>query len=139
MTDKAHSHEPTVYSEDAIEILLDGSRRQIDGLLLKSLNNLNKTFVAFRDEEFRPHVEEENIMKLALGDPVEVERRRKWLDLQIKKEEACANMRGKILESTLTKYVPVILVAVTIAAVTGIMDHAYTWWSSWKVYAANGK
>lgn len=139
MAGEQQQHDPAVYSEDAIEILLDGSRRQIDGLLLRGLNDLNKTFLSFRDEEFRPHIEEENIMKLALGLPEEVERRRKWLDLQIKKEEACANIRYKIMESTLTKYAPIILVAVVIAAVTGIMDHAYNWWASWKVHAANGK
>lgn len=136
MSHQNHDNEqgPTIYSQEAIEMLLDGSRRQIDGLMLRGLNDLAKAFIDFRNNEFRPHVKEEEAMKEALGTPEEVERRRRWLDLQIKKEEACANIRYKIMESTLTKYVPIIIVAIALAATTGVVDKAYDWWISWKIF-----
>lgn len=124
--------DPTIYSPEAIEVLLDGSRRQIDKLLLQGLNDLSKAFVDFRDSEFRPHVEEEKLLQSALGTPADVERRRQWLDLQIAKEETCARIRAKVMEATITKYVPVILAAVFIAAATGVMEKAYDWWLYWK-------
>lgn len=131
-TEQDKHKDPTVYSPEAIEMLLDGSRRQIDKLLLQGLNDLTKSFVNFRDQEFRPHVEEEKILQKALGEPAEVERRRLWLDLQIAKEESCAKIRAKVLESTITKYVPVLLAALFIAAATGIIERTYDWWVYWK-------
>lgn len=89
-----------------------------------------KTFLDFRDHEFRPHVVEENEMKEALGSPKEVEQRRIWLDLQIKKEMDRSAMRNKILEATLLRVIPVCIFVVFMIFITGLHEHITNWLSS---------
>lgn len=123
---------PRIYTEEEIEFFLSGDRKAIDKLLLTSLNSIAAAFIEFRDSEFRPHVEEEKILQKAIGSPEDVKRRRIWLDLQIDKAQTCARVRAKIWEATLTRYVPVVLVAFIGAVATGLLEHAYDLWITWK-------
>lgn len=130
--EKHTTSDPVVYSDEAIDMFLAGDRLQIDRLILTGMNSMVKTFLDFRDNEFRPHVVEENEMKDALGDAKEVERRRIWLDLQIKKEMARSAMRGKILEATLLRVIPVCIFVIFMIFITGLHEHISNWLSSGK-------
>lgn len=125
--------DPHIYSPAEIEMFLKGDSREIDRLILESTNNIVRAFTEFRDLEFRPHVEDEKALQKALGEPNDIERRRRWLDLQIDKAEKCQRIRAKIIEATLTRYVSVVLVFLIVGAVTGIFEHAYDLWAGWKI------
>ncbi|TXH41846.1 MAG: hypothetical protein E6Q97_36785 [Desulfurellales bacterium] len=124
--------DPHIYTEAEIDLFLKGDRRDVDKLVLTSINAIAHAFITFRDLEFRPHVIEENQMKDALGDPADVERRRVWLDLQIKKEMDRAALRQKILEASLLRVIPIALLAVMAIFATGLHEHLSAWLSNAK-------
>lgn len=130
MSDHQNTTDPVVYSDEAIDMFLQGDRRQVDRLILTGMNSMVKTFLDFRDHEFRPHAAEENEMKDALGSPKEVEQRRLWLDLQIRKEMDRSAMRDKILEATLLRVIPVCIFVVFMIFITGLHEHISTWLAS---------
>ena len=111
-------------------MFLQGDRRQVDRLILTGMNSMVKTFLDFRDNEFRPHVAEENEMKEALGDSKDVERRRIWLDLQIKKEMDRSRLMDKALEASVLKVIPIILLGIIMIFVTGLHEHVSSWLSN---------
>lgn len=125
-------NDPHIYTEEEIDLFLKGDRRAIDKLILTSLNALSSTFVAYRDNEFRPHIREEQSMKEALGDPKEVTQRRMWLDLQIKKEMDRAKLRAKILEASLLRVIPVAMMVMLIIFMTGLHEHVTNWLTAGK-------
>ena len=124
--------DPHIYTEEEIDIFLKGDRMDVDKLVLTSISALAKTFITFRDLEFRPHMIEENQMKDALGDPDDVARRRVWLDLQIKKEMDRAALRQKILEASLLRVIPVALMVLLAIFATGLHEHLSAWLSTAK-------
>lgn len=119
--------DPRIYTEEEIDLFLKGDRREIDKLLLISLNSMVRTFLTFRNTEFRPHAEEEIVMKDALGAPEDVLRRRIWLDQQIQKEMDRARLRRKIIEATFLKVLPTLIIGAFILFATGLKDKMIEW------------
>ena len=101
--------DPRIYTEEEIELFLHGDRREIDRLLLTSVNSVAAALISSRDSEFRPHAETEEIMMNALGAPEDVLLRRNWLDLQIKKEMGRAKLRNRVMEGSLFWVLPILL------------------------------
>lgn len=121
------NQEPRIYGPEEIDILLNGDRREIDRLLLTSLNALAFAFLRFRDSEFRPHIIQELAMTEALGEPKDVERRRKWLDAQIARESDLAILRKKVITSTAIWAVPLIIVFTVGLLATGVRERLASW------------
>jgi len=125
-------NDPHIYTEEEIDIFLKGDRRAIDKLILTSINALAHTFLSYRDEEFRPHIREEQEMKDALGEPKEVAQRRMWLDLQIKKEMDRAKLRAKILEASLLRVIPIAVGVTFVIFMTGLHEYVMNWLAAGK-------
>ena len=119
--------DPRIYSKEEIELFLHGDRREIDKLLLISANSIAAAFISFRDCEFRPHAKEEQVMKDALGDPVEVIRRRIWLDQQIAKEIDRSALRKKIIDASALWVLPIILLALFTTFQAGLREKLNAW------------
>lgn len=119
--------DPRIYTEEEIDLFLHGDRREIDRLLLSSTNAVTAAFIAFRDEEFRPHAEAEMEMAKALGQPADVLRRRLWLDQQIDKDRDRAALRKKILDASLFWVLPILLMAFFTTVETGIKAKITEW------------
>lgn len=121
--------DPRIYTEEEIELFLHGDRREIDKLLLTSTNAVAAAFIAFRDEEFRPHAVEEQVMMDALGVAKDVLARRVWLDQQITKEVERAKLRKKILDASLFWVLPIVLLAFFTTMQTGLQQRIKEWLS----------
>lgn len=121
--------DPNIYTDEQIELMLAGDRRDVDRLLIKGLNTLAAAFLTFRDSEFRPHIEEEQLMIEALGTPDEVKRRRIWLDLQIKREQVRHKLRTRILESSVLWALPIVLTFFLLVFSDGLRYRFVEWLS----------
>lgn len=121
--------DPRIYTEEEIELFLHGDRREIDRLLLTSTNAVAAALISFRDEEFRPHAEVEQVMMDALGAPTDVLLRRNWLDLQIKREMEHAEFRKKIFEASVFWVLPILLSTFFVIFGTGLRDRLIAWLS----------
>lgn len=116
-----------IYSDEEIDLLLDGNQRAVDRLLLVSINSIAAAFVDFRDNEFKAHIREEIQMVTSLGDAKEVLARRIWIDAQIKKEMEMAALRKKLLEASLLWVLPILIGGYLTIMQTGIKHKLLEW------------
>lgn len=77
------------FSDDEISMLLSGDRREVDKLLLHSLNNLSSSLI--------PLVE----VISELGNVESVRKRREWVEAQIESQRIKNDMMRKVSESAL--------------------------------------
>lgn len=122
--------DPNIYTDEQMELMLAGDRRDIDRLIIRGLNTLTAVFLTFRDTEFRPHLMAESSMVKALGTPAEVESRRIWLDLQIKREQQRQRLRAKVLESSVLWALPIVLSFMLLAFSDGLRTRFVEWLST---------
>ena len=99
MTDKFEELDGYLLTEDEIEFYLKGDRRDIDKLLLKSINKLTSLIVPHalkedqRDEVWATTIER-------LGGLQRIEERAAYVDALLEKQKARAAAFRKISEST---------------------------------------
>jgi hypothetical protein len=76
-----------MFSDDEINMLLAGDRREVDKLLLHGINNLSASLI--------PMVE----IITELGTPDAVRKRREWVESQIENQRVKNDMMRKVSES----------------------------------------
>jgi len=79
------------YTEDEIDILLDGDRREVDRLLLHSLSTIAAVLI--------PHVEKEDTIFEAMGDIPTIRMRSAWIESQIVKQNTKNQMMRRVAEA----------------------------------------
>ena len=131
--------DPPVYTDEQIEAILAGDNRDIDRIMMRMVNALTVSFITFRDSEFRTHVREETAIFDALGTADEIEQRRIWLDLQIKREQTRAKFREKIIISSALWALPFILAFLVITFSDGLRNQIAQWLSTPPQTALKGK
>ena len=102
------------YSDEEINILLDGDRREVDKLILHSLNSISTTLV--------PHIREENEVFKALGPPSEIRVRTDWIEMQIDKQKARNDMMRKVATAALVWVVPLFLAFLAFAMWDAVIE-----------------
>lgn len=80
-----------IYTEEEINVFLEGDRRTIDRLILHSLNNFAVIFMA--------HAQKEESIFEAMGSDDEIRIRTKWIDAEIKKKQKLTEMMDKVITS----------------------------------------
>lgn len=91
---ESKAHAPKVFSDEEIDMFLDGDRRAVDRHILYSLNRIAAVLV--------PHVEREadiNERLEAIGGLSAIEQRARYVDSLIKKNEKVAAMAEKVAQS----------------------------------------
>ena len=83
---------PRIYSDEEIELFIEGDRRAIDRLLLQGINNLAVVISL--------HSEAEASVLDGMGTAEQVKIRSVWIDAQIKKQEKVNSMMQKVAESS---------------------------------------
>lgn len=101
------SSHPKVFSDDEIEMFLSGDRRQVDRLILTSLNHISSTLLDHtkREDSIWDSLEE-------IGGLEGVKTRADYIDSLIKKNTNRAAAFGKIAQSTAVWAVIVVIVFV---------------------------
>lgn len=105
-----------VYSPEEIDMFLKGDQREVDRLMIHSLNNIASVLI--------PHISEENEIFRALGDSEVIRTRSGWIDAQIKKQEKRNRMMDKVTESTTLWALPLFLLIMFIWFGDAILDSA---------------
>ena len=105
-----------VYSAEEIEMFLKGDRREVDRLMIHSLNNLASVMI--------PHMAQEDDVFKALGDPDVIRSRSAWIEAQIKKQEKRNRMMDKVTESTLLWALPLFVLILFVWFGDSILDAA---------------
>ena len=85
-------NQPKIYSDEEIELFIEGDRRAIDRLLLQGINNLSVVLIL--------HSEAEAAVIAGMGTAEQVKSRSIWIDAQIKKQEKVNSMMQKVAESS---------------------------------------
>lgn len=80
-----------IYTDEEIELFLAGGRREVDRLLLTSINHLALVLI--------PHLKQSNEIFEALGGVNTTKPRAAWIDAQIKKQERRSVMMQKVIDS----------------------------------------
>ena len=85
-----------IYNDEEIDIFLAGDRREVDRLILHSLNGLAATLIphAKNEEEFLKRVDE-------LGGIETIRARASWVDVQIERQK----IRNRMMEKVATSHV----------------------------------
>lgn len=86
------TNQPKIYSDEEIELFIEGDRRAIDRLLLQGINNLAVVLIL--------HSEAEASVFDGMGTAEQVKSRAIWIDAQIKKQEKVNSMMQKVAESS---------------------------------------
>lgn len=81
-----------VYSPEEIDMFLNGTEREVDRLLLHSVNNIAAAVA--------PHILREDNLFKAMGDIEAIRTRSAWIDTQIRKQEKWNRMMDRVIEST---------------------------------------
>ena len=105
-----------VYTLEEIEIFLKGDRREVDRLMIHSLNNLASVMI--------PHMANEADVFKALGDSEVIRTRSAWIDAQINKQEKRNRMMDKVTESTTLWALPLFVLILFIWFGDAILDSA---------------
>lgn len=92
---------PRILSDEEIEMYLKGDRREVDRLILFSLNRLAASIIPLARRETEREAEMENLLKDLGGVEVMV-RRGKFVDAAIKSTEAKTRMMEKVTASSVT-------------------------------------
>ena len=85
---------PKTYTPEEIELLLKGSDREIDRLILHSLNSITQVLI--------PHV----AILSEMGTAETIRLRSDWIDAQITKQEKRSKMMDRVIESALIWALP---------------------------------
>jgi len=96
MTENDHTLKVT-YTDEEIEIILDGDRRKVDRFMLNCMNEIKRTLI--------DHTEKENIVLAAVetvGGIKGIKDRAEYVDALIKKANARTDMMNKVSQSTVT-------------------------------------
>jgi len=79
-----------VYSEEEINLYLEGERRHVDRLLLEGLNSITKVLIVHANKE-------EEVLE-ELGTPEQIKLRRLWIDARIKRQENIDKLINRVVE-----------------------------------------
>lgn len=90
---------PRVLSEDEIRLYLKGDRREIDRLILLSLNRLAANLIPHTRREEERIVEQDRMIK-SLGGEDAMAKRAKYVDTLILQGEAKTRMMEKVAQSS---------------------------------------
>jgi len=90
---------PRILSDEEIEMYLKGDRREVDRLILFSLNRLAASIIPLARRETEREAEMENLLK-DLGGVDAMIRRGKYVDAAIKSAEAKTRMMEKVTTSS---------------------------------------
>ncbi len=95
---------PRILSEEEVELYLRGDRREIDRLILLSINRIAATLI--------PHAERENRISEqleALGGMDGIAERARFVDALIEKQKARTQMLWKVAQSGVAWALPVFI------------------------------
>ena len=106
----ANDASPRILTEEEIEIYLRGDRRDIDRLILLSINRIAATLI--------PHVVRENKLSEqleAIGGMDGIAERARFVDALIERQKARTQMFWKIAQSSVTWALPLLIGFVAMA------------------------
>jgi len=92
---------PHILSDEEIEVYLKGDRREIDRLMLFSINRLTACLLPHTKREDERDAEQDAFMK-RLGGMQAMEDRAKFVDILIVNQSKRGKMMEKVSQSTLT-------------------------------------
>lgn len=101
---------PRILSEEEIELYLRGDRREIDRLILLSINRIAATLI--------PHVERENKIAeqlAAIGGMDGIAERARFVDAMIERKKARTQAMWKVAQSGVTWALPLLIGFVAMA------------------------
>ena len=81
------------YTDEEIEMLLNGDKREVDKLLLHGISAIGAVLI--------PHIEKEDQIFEALGDIPTIRTRSEWIEAQIERQKTSNAMMRKIAEAGL--------------------------------------
>jgi len=93
--------EPRVLSDEEIEMYLKGDRREVDRLILFSLNRLAACIIPHAKREDERVVENDRLIE-SLGGVEAMLKRAKYVDTLVKQSEAKTRMMEKVSQSSVT-------------------------------------
>lgn len=102
------------YTDEEIDILLNGDRREVDKLLLHGISAIGAVLV--------PHIEKEEAIFDALGDVPTIHTRSRWIEAQITKQQRYNGLMQKIIDSSVLWVIPLVLAFVIYAVGDQIVD-----------------
>ena len=101
---------PRILSEEEIELYLRGDRREIDRLILLSINRIAATLI--------PHAERENRVSAqldAIGGMDGIAERARFVDAMIERQKARTQAMWKVAQSGVTWALPLLIGFVAMA------------------------
>jgi len=93
--------EPRVLSDEEIEMYLKGDRREVDRLILFSLNRLAACVIPHAKREDERVAESDRLIE-SLGGVEAMLKRAKYVDTLVRQSEAKSRMMEKVSQSSLT-------------------------------------
>lgn len=87
---------PKIYSPEEMDILLGGDRRQIDSLMLHTLNDLGQFLIM--------HDEDEVKFRAYFGEPKSIEVRAEWIHAQIARQKVRNAMMQRVVAQAGTAF-----------------------------------
>lgn len=96
MTEQDHTLKVT-YTEEEIDIILDGDRRKVDKFMLNCMNEIRHALIEHKDREDEVYSALNNI-----GGIKAINERAAYVDALIKKANVRAAMMEKVSQSTVT-------------------------------------
>lgn len=102
------------YTEEEIELLMSGEKREIDKLLLHGISSIAAVLI--------PHMEKEDEMWKALGDLPTIRLRGEWIDEQIARQKIKNAMMHKVVESSILWALPLLLLFFAISIGNELME-----------------
>lgn len=93
------SDAPRILTQQEIDLMLDGDRRQVDRVMLTQINDLARAFITFKYDEFPEHAEKEDEILDAIGrDPQKIRARGEFVDTLIERQRNRNRMMQKVSE-----------------------------------------
>lgn len=110
MIEDQHVIEPKVFTPEELDMILSasGDRRQIDTLIMHTVNNLAAVITQ--------HVRKEDIFRAHMGDIERIRVRTDWVEAQIERQARRNRMMGRVAEAMLIYALPLFLVFIAIAS-----------------------
>lgn len=93
--------QPRILSEDEIEMYLKGDRREVDRLILSSLNRLAACIIPHAKREDERDAAQERLIT-SLGGKDAMERRAEFVDALIRRQDVKTRMMEKVSQSSIT-------------------------------------
>lgn len=83
-----------IYTDDEIDVILSGDRRQVDRILIHGINGIAAIMIS--------HIRDESEILHAIGDAESYRIRKEWIITQMDKERAKSAMMKRVSESAVT-------------------------------------